>query len=146
MTRAFCSALALSQLRPTALAVMAWKLKCGSTLVSISATTFLRSPCWISLSFCRISTTSRVTLFTSASGGVSYACAAACGAASNAAPAIAAAVANRTNLGGILAAGGCFEHVHRRLDRLGRWVLRRGLRSGLRRRLRLHRLAFGARG
>src|SRR5688572_13079769 len=147
MSCAFCSGVALSQLRPTALAVMVWKLKCGSTLASMSATTFLRSPFWISLSFWTISTTSSVTVFTSASGGVSSTWAAAWGAASNAAPAIAAAVANRTNLGSILASGGCFEHVHRRLDRLGRCVLRRGLRRGLRSglRLRLHRLAFGAR-
>ena len=42
------TALAFSQLRPTALAVIAWKLKCGSTLASIKVITFLRSPFWIS--------------------------------------------------------------------------------------------------
>src|SRR5438034_5345726 len=71
-------------------AVMALKLKCGSTLASISWTSFARLPAWISLSLVMSSTTSRVTVFTSWSGAAS--CAGA-GTASTSAAAASAALA-----------------------------------------------------
>src|SRR4051794_41461982 len=64
---------------------MAVKLKCGSTLASISSISLARSPCWISLSLVMSSTTSTVTFFTSWSGGSS--CARASGAKANSADA-----------------------------------------------------------
>src|SRR5689334_10116239 len=54
-------------------AVIALKLKCGSTLASISWMSFVRLPAWISLSPLMRSTTSSVTVFTSWSGGTSCA-------------------------------------------------------------------------
>src|SRR6266849_2446328 len=53
------------------------KLKCGSTFSLISPISLLRLPLRISLSLAMSSTTSRVTVFTSTSGGVSCAWAAA---------------------------------------------------------------------
>src|SRR5438105_3736737 len=50
-------------------AVIAVKLKCGRTLASMSETSLLRLPARISLSLAIRSTTSRVTFFTSTSGG-----------------------------------------------------------------------------
>src|SRR5437899_3554062 len=52
---------------------MALKLKCGSTLASMSSISFARLPDWISLSLAMSSTTSSVTVFTSWSGGTSCA-------------------------------------------------------------------------
>src|SRR5262245_47763683 len=91
--------LALSQLRPTALEVMALKLKCGRTLSSISAMILRRSPSL--MSFWMMPTTSIVTVLTSASG--------ACGSWASALPEIAmaetaAAAASRRILPSMLAA------------------------------------------
>src|SRR4051812_36975078 len=49
-------------------AVIAVKLKCGSTLASMTWTSFARLPPWISLSLVIRSTTSSVTFLTSTSG------------------------------------------------------------------------------
>src|SRR2546421_11348111 len=66
-------------------AVIAPKLKCGSTLASISWTSLVRLPALISLSLAIRSTTSSVTVFTSWSGAAS--CAGASGANASAAAA-----------------------------------------------------------
>src|SRR5688500_3336365 len=54
-------------------AVMAAKLKCGSTFASITSTSLDRPPARSSLSLAMSSTTSRVTVFTRASGATSWA-------------------------------------------------------------------------
>src|SRR3954468_2453593 len=75
LRRFFCSGFAMFQPCPMARAVMALKLKWGSTFASISWTSLARFPALISLSLAMRSTTSSVTLFTSWSGGTSWACA-----------------------------------------------------------------------
>src|SRR5579859_3594095 len=77
-------------------AVMAPKLKCGSTLASISWISFVRLPALISLSLAMRSTTSSVTFFTSWSGGTS--CARATGTVASAAAAPAATSAALASL------------------------------------------------
>src|SRR3954469_684555 len=66
--RFFCSGFALFQLCPMASALIEAKLKCGSTLASISSISRARLPALISLSLEIRSTTSSVTRFTSTSG------------------------------------------------------------------------------